>query len=289
MTDTKKPPSGPRPQRRRGRGAPSPEAQSPRRHRDEPFREREEWVDPKGAEPRYVAPEEVDYEDDVHPDVHLEDEIVEEPYHDEPRTAVPRDGQKRRDRGGRPEPEPDARPGDEYTLQVGYDRAARMFVASYGEISEIRVQRASRDAAVREAELKLDQHLEALHKKKAPMPEPWLNGRLPDAIDLKLSQGLMKKLHACARLERVSLEQLVTEFVSAGLERRNEPARGNERQPPQGRRESGGGGRGGGGGQGGGNRRQQNHRNFQNTMDSRENFMEYVRNLEKGGGYPKKR
>ncbi len=183
------------------------------------------------------------------------------------------------------EPETEA---DVYTLQVFFDQNEGLYRAGFLEFPELRVAEASRKDAVYEAEDKLYSHLAALRQSGQPVPQPIRSREFPSKLEVTVSQNLYRKLEARRYQERVSLDQLVTEILTSALERKS-ASEGSDRQ-------AGGGGQGGRGGdrgrgsqqskggrqQGGGGRG--NRRTYSETMDNRENFMEYVRNLEKGGG-----
>jgi hypothetical protein len=180
-----------------------------------------------------------------------------------------------REKGGRrAEPESEA-----YTLQIFFDPQDGVFCATFVEFPDIRVSDPSRQETIYAAEDRLHSELAALRQAGKPVPEPVRMTDYPSHLEIPLSQTLSRKLEALRSNERVSLEQLVTEILTSAVERKSDTGR------------SQGGGSGKGRGQGGGQNRQQgggrgNRRgsNYQQTMDSRENFMEYVRNLEKGGG-----
>jgi hypothetical protein len=181
------------------------------------------------------------------------------------------------------EPETEA---DIYTLQVFFDQEEGVYRAGFLEFPEFRVSEVSRKDAIYGAEDKLYSHLAALRQSGQPVPQPIRSREFPTHLDLPISQTLFRKLEARRYQERVSLEHLVTELLTAAVDRKADS---------QDRHGGGGGGGGRGGnrnhpnqskgqrsqsGRGGGRR----SANYHETMDSRENFMEYVRNLEKGGG-----
>ncbi len=180
-----------------------------------------------------------------------------------------------REKGGRrAEPESEA-----YTLQIFFDPHDGVFCATFVEFPDIRVSDPSRQETIYAAEDRLHSELAALRQAGKPVPEPVRMTDYPSHLEIELSQTLSRKLEALRQNERVSLEQLVTEILTSAVERRGDA----------GRSQGGGGkGRNQGGGpnrqQGGGGRGNRRGSNYQQTMDSRENFMEYVRNLEKGGG-----
>lgn len=172
--------------------------------------------------------------------------------------------------------------GDEFTLQNYYDRTSEKFVGFVAEIPEIRTTGKRRAEVMTELEEKLDSHLEILRRRGENLPESFQTRRYPEKLEVPISQGLYRKLDFLSRQEKVAIDPLVTELLSAGIERRHEmrgqkspsqqPQTGNQRpsrplsQPHHHRSHQGPRGR-----------------NIHDTLGNRENFMEYVRNLEKGG------
>ncbi|MBY0370515.1 hypothetical protein K2X33_07505 [bacterium] len=180
-------------------------------------------------------------------------------------------------------PEPDAEV-DSYTLQIFFEPQDGIFCATFVEFPELRVSDESRQEAIYLAEDKLHSHLAALRQSGKPVPPPVRTTDYPSHIEIAVSQSLYRKLDSRRHQERVSMEQLITEILTSACERRSSEG-GESRQGGGGGGKNRGHGRGQGqqrGGQGGGNRGGRG--SFHNTMESRADFMEYVRNLEKGGG-----
>ncbi len=177
------------------------------------------------------------------------------------------------------EPETEA-----FTLQVYYDREEGMYAASFVEFPELKVLDLVRSEAVYLAEDKLHSKLASLRQAGQPVPNPIHRTKeYPSSIELPVSQTLYRKLEARRIQERVSIEQCVAELLTSALEGRshhnseksgNRDNRGGGDRGQARGRQGGGGGRQGGGGRG----------RYDKTLENRENFMEYVRNLEKGGG-----
>ena len=188
--------------------------------------------------------------------------------------------------GGEPAPQRKARPAEPeteaYTLQVFFDPEEALFCATFVEFPDIRVADPSRSEVLFMAEDRLHSHLAALRQSGKPVPEPLHVRDYPSHLEIPISQTLSKKLEQLRHAERVSLEQLVTEILTSAVERKSD---GGNRSQGGGGKDRGRQNAGGGNRQGGGRGNQRGGRgNFHNTMESRENFMEYVRNLEKGGG-----
>jgi len=190
---------------------------------------------------------------------------------------------------------PQNRPTDEYLLQVYFDKAARVFVASVLEFPEIKATGNHRDGVVRDLENRLNNHLQNLRRRNEPVPEGYQNRKAVEPLEIQVSQSLFRKLDQLSRLERVPLEQLISEMLAGALERRGEKRHEGGGQPrhqqhSQNRdRDNRGNREQSGNREGQGNRNHQprhgrggGRHNINETLDNRENFMEYVRNLEKG-------
>jgi predicted HicB family RNase H-like nuclease len=184
----------------------------------------------------------------------------------------------------RDEGRPRNRPGDDYSIHVHFDRSQKNFVASVLEIPEVRSVSGNREQSLRDLDRKLEQFIQNAKRKNEAIPEPIQLKRYPDRLEVGISQTLFRKLDLLSRQEKVSLDQLVSELLTAAVERRKEVThKGNERRP-QGHHQQQQQSQSGNQRHGHQQRRGQQSRNYHDTMDNRENFMEYVRNLEKGGG-----
>lgn len=191
-------------------------------------------------------------------------------------------------------------PADDYQFQVTFDRQTRRYLGTAVEFPEIRITSNNPEAALDEIRMAVEDHIEFVRRRGDAIPEPLGTKTYPQMLSVPMSQGLFRKLDLLSRQEKVSIDKLVAELIAGAVEKRYEPAPrqgGNQNRQPQhnsgnhsGNRNDGnhGGGnrRGGGGRHGGGG-----HRGGRNSemMENRESFMEYVRNLEKGGGGWKKR
>lgn len=174
--------------------------------------------------------------------------------------------------------------GDDYTLTVRYDKSLKLFVAEVAEISECKVQGMSREEVLRDLKIKLEDYLED-HRHQGGVPEPIFSKQYPQSLNVPISQALFRKLDLLSRMNKTSLESLVSELLIAAAERKLENKSGGQQKhgqshAPQSQRHNHHGGRHGGG--------HNRNRHSQQNLDSRENFMEYVRNLEKGGNRWKK-
>jgi predicted RNase H-like HicB family nuclease len=196
-------------------------------------------------------------------------------------------------RSAGPKPGPRTMPEEEFAVQVFFDRGAGQFVASCLEFPDLKVQGHRREDVVEELTQKIGDELEMMRREGRPLPAPFAGRAYPEKLDVKISRTLYRRLDMQSRQDRVPLDQLVTELLTIALNRRPEgfgkspdnrrqQGSGQQQNKNQGNHNRRGGGQGGGGGGG-------RNRNYHDTMGNRDNFLEYVRNLEKGGGYTKKR
>ncbi len=218
-----------------------------------------------------------------------------------------------------PSQQPKPVEGTEFSIQVTFDRVSKQHTATVLEFADVFVTGPNRETVIRELEVKVEDKLLSLRESGQPIPEPLGSKKYPDTLTLRPTQALFRKLDVLSRQERTELSELANNLLLGAVERRYEqlgaPRQSNQAQPsqPQGgmpRHHQSGGrdrnrdnreqGQGQGPGQNQGQgQQQQNNRggrggrmsqsNYQNTMSNRENFMEYVRNLEKGGPGWKKR
>lgn len=179
--------------------------------------------------------------------------------------------------------------GDPYCIQVYFDRTQRVFVAASLEFPELKVTASSREAAVRDLEERLEDHISLMLSRGENPVEAFLSRTYPERLEIPVSQTLYRKLDLLSRQEKLALDRLVVELLSGAVERRFEGSRGQQRPQQPGQQF---------GHSHGGNRQHQQHghrhgnrnqgQNRFRELDSRENFMEYVRNLEKGGNWKKR-
>ncbi|NBX93107.1 MAG: hypothetical protein EB078_02295 [Proteobacteria bacterium] len=190
----------------------------------------------------------------------------------------------------RPEPKvQDQRPvapfreGDDYSFMVRYDKGLRIFVGSVAEIPECKSSGMSREEVLKDLKIKLEDFIED-HRVQGHLPEPIFSKQYPEKLSVTVSQSVYRKLDLLSRMEKVALDHLVVELLASAADRRLESGKGGQKhaQPNSGqqpRHQHHGNRHGGGHGR---------NRHSQGNLDSRENFMEYVRNLEKGGNRWKK-
>lgn len=195
----------------------------------------------------------------------------------------------------------DVRISDEYTIETYFDRNQRLFIATVIEYPELRCTGHTRDEAQVDLEERLEDHVYDLKARGSQPVEAMQSRTFPPKLELPLSQSLFRKLDQLSRHEKLPIDRLVAELLSAAVDKRGH---GRSMQPQQNHHRDNrdnrdnrdhhqGGGRhgqnrhhGGGHRHQGGNRAPQRGggRDNYRALDSRENFMEYVRNLEKGGG-----
>lgn len=193
-------------------------------------------------------------------------------------------------------PAPNRPPEEEFTIQVFYDKANGIFLASCLEFPDLKTDGHRREDVVEEMNQKIGDELEMMRREGKQLPTPFSARVYPEKLELRLSKNLFRRLDIQSRQDRVPMDQLVTELLTIALNRRPDGmGRAQQGARPQGQGQhkgehrGGGNNRRGGGGQGGGGGRGGRDRNYHDTMGNRDNFMEYVRNLEKTGGYGKKR
>lgn len=200
-----------------------------------------------------------------------------------------------------PRPTPTAEPTgpeSDYTVQCFFDKTKRQFVSEVVEFPDVRAIGISREAANKSVEALLIEKVDELRDRGESLPEALNVRRYPDRLEVGISQGLYRKLDRLSRSERVGLDELVNELLSVAIDRRTESFRPQaDRRPPQPQPQP--------------DRQQRpphhqqqqhsqrhQHRNsgrpqgrqYHNTMQNRESFIDYVRNLEKnqGGGWKKR-
>jgi len=176
------------------------------------------------------------------------------------------------------------KPIDEYSAVAYYDKTSRNFIGSFLEFPELRVTGANKENVLRELDTKLENHLQTIKRRGETIPEPFSARKYPERLDVRISPALYRRLDILSRLEKVGLDQLVTELLSASVEKHAPAPRAPQRQQQQHSHQNSQESRGNQQPRHQHHRRGGGNRNYHDTMDNRENFMEYVRSLEKGGG-----
>lgn len=187
---------------------------------------------------------------------------------------------------------------DGYTIQTNFDKNTKEFMGTVLEFPDLKSSGVSTRDVFEELHRKVQSYLQNIRKKGQPVPEPFFAKNYPEKIELSVSQGMYRRLDILSRLEKVPLDRLLGELLSVALEKRLEPYRVQERphapdrherhdnrQDRHERNENRGNTRNAPGGNNPRHNQQQRRHgrgSYHDTMDNRENFLEYVRNLEKG-------
>ena len=178
----------------------------------------------------------------------------------------------------------ESQPSDKYMIETHFDPDRSLFTGSILEFPELKAQGSNRELVMTDLEAQLGQKLENLRQDGAPIPAPLAGKQYPDSLQIRLSQSLFRHLDKLSRFEKVDIDRLVVELITRALERQGDTNRNTDRRPPmQGQSHHGNrhghrhqNRRGGGQHRGG--------RSYNDSSQSKENFMEYVRNLENRGG-----
>lgn len=178
----------------------------------------------------------------------------------------------------------ESQPSDFYAIETHFDDSIGQFTGSILEFPELKAQGSNREVVMADLEAQAGQRLEALRQSGSDLPEPICEKQYPEFLQIALSQSLFRKLDRISRYEKIDLDKLVSELLARAVERRDS-SRGSDRRPQQsqvgqhGHRHS--------------NHRHQNRRGgshsnrgrgYHESLQNKENFMEYVRNLENRGG-----
>ncbi len=185
-------------------------------------------------------------------------------------------------------------PGEEYSLMVHFDKANGQYVASILEFPEISVSGPNKGNVLLELQDKLETQMIEVKRQGQNLPEPIQAKKYPEVLEVPVSQALFRKLDILSRQEKVALEKLVSEMIAGAVEKRFDGRRQTENRPQQNFSQNNNQPR-----HNNQNRDQRHHHNrgqhhnqnrrpqqgySQNAAGGQDNFMEYVRNLEKGGG-----
>ncbi len=161
-----------------------------------------------------------------------------------------------------------------YRIVLRYDRESGMFRALVPELPDISAEGETRaeaaDLVVDAVQKRLDELEDQGIEPPMPLDEEMFSGEL----SLQISPELHRELAWQAKLEGTTVDQIVGELLAAGIQRR---AVG---MPDMSQRPSGGGERR----KGHGRRPGMSKAQYMQIMEDKASFMEYVRNLEQGGG-----
>lgn len=173
---------------------------------------------------------------------------------------------------------------NEFVFEIRFDRNKGTYLGSVSEIPELAVQAPTADEVYKALEDAIEDYLVDLRSRGGTSPEPLYTKEYPETLNLAVSQGLYRRLDLLSRRERSDLEKLAVELLTAGIEKRGERQRSHAPSSQGQNRDNGSNNnnnkrnnrsQGGGGAKG-------RYQNYHQTMDNRENFLDYVRRLEKG-------
>lgn len=183
-----------------------------------------------------------------------------------------------------PERPPEDVPFDvAFRLTLFYDKARGEYGVRCDELGDLEIYGSTREEALREGEAMLESRIAGYAVRGEPLPKPFdLDGveNYDGQIRCQVSRGLHLLLVQVARRERVSLQQLVAEMLAAGVAqsrpdepprpRRGQENRGGERTERPGGRIRG--------------RRGMSSERYNQVMEDKASFLEYVRGLDDDGG-----
>ncbi len=175
-----------------------------------------------------------------------------------------------------------------FRLTVYWHRAKGAYGVRCDELGDLRTFAASRGEAFEQGLDSLEDRIAELVVRGEQLPRPYdLDGveEYSGKLELKISRGLHRDLAHAARRDRVSLDRLVGELLAAGVEQRRHegrpPPRGSGRDRDRDRDRDRGRDRDRPRG-----RRGMSQDRYNQVMEDKAAFMEYVRGLdgETGGG-----
>jgi predicted RNase H-like HicB family nuclease len=161
---------------------------------------------------------------------------------------------------------------DGYRILVVYDSEKEKFVASVPELQNLKVMAETRAEALAKAEEEVETAFRKAAEEGTELPPPVDGTEYSGQLSLNVSPSLQRNLIFAAAQEGIELDQLASELLSSALAERSliksarqRPARDGQKR--NGRRD----------------RRPRGDRYF-NIMDDKASFIDYVRNLDSGGG-----
>ena len=184
-----------------------------------------------------------------------------------------------------------------FRVQIKFDGETQKFRAVVAELG-LSVTGSSRGDALDAVEAAIEDHVAALAAEGASLPEPsdLLSRGAAPKLEIQLASPLFRDLAYQASLDGISPEELAKALLAhaigslegrtgAGRKPRPEDHRGGDRGPRNNTRDERGNQRDDRGNQRddrGGQRR--GREQYRPELDDKANFLEYLRNLEKGGG-----
>lgn len=258
-----------------------------------------------------------DDDQDDRPNDRSDDRNDDRDHHDDHRNEVRAEERRPATEPEASRPEGDApkvsyKPSDFYLSQCYFDRAQNKFIAHVLEFPEVKVTGNTKEQAYKDLERKLEGHLAGMRNRGEQVPDAAHVKHYPEKLEVPVSQTLYRRLDILSRQEKQSLESLVTELLTHAMDKRHggggrsgghqaqshgerhERHDRNDRDRGHGRDRDRGGNRDRHedrdnrgnrhqNNRGGQNRRPQG-RGYHESLENKENFLEYVRNLEKSGG-----
>ncbi len=167
---------------------------------------------------------------------------------------------------------------DGYRILVHYDPERSHFVARVPELGDVKAEAASRGEALTKAEEAIDEAIRRAAGEERELPQPLDRAEFSGELTVSLSPSLHRELAFLALEDGLEPEQLAAELINTGVAIKS-----------TGKLRSGAGGRGADADAKGGNRRRgggrkSNKKSYHNILDDRAAFIEYVRNIDGGGG-----
>ena len=161
---------------------------------------------------------------------------------------------------------------DGYRILVVYDSQKEKFVASVPELENLKVTGETRAEALSKAEEEVENSFRKAAEKSTELPPPVDGVEYSGELSFTVSPSLHRNLIFMATQERIELDQLASELLSSALAERSLIKSAQKRPAKEGHKR-----------EGRRDRRPRGDRYF-NIMEDKASFIEYVRNMEPGGG-----
>jgi predicted RNase H-like HicB family nuclease len=152
-----------------------------------------------------------------------------------------------------------------YRIIVSYLEEKKAFIARAPELEGCEAQGESRQEALATLEEEMAAQIENMEEQGIAPPQPLDEQDLDGQLSVKVTQALHRDLVFMAKAQKVELETLLVELLSQPTSYRG-AGQGRPRSEGRGRQREGQG------------------RRYHNIMENREDFIEYVRGLDHGGG-----
>ncbi len=159
-----------------------------------------------------------------------------------------------------------------YRIVIRYHQDSGMYQATVPELPDISAEAETRAEAADMVAEALEARLNELEEQGIEAPIPLDEEMFSGELTVTISPELHRELAWQAKIEGAEIDQIVSELLAAGIQRR---AIG---MPDSARPQSGGGDRR----KGQGRRPHMSKHQYMQIMEDKASFMEYVRNLEQG-------